>query len=604
MTFRAPHVLLQAIDPESRRLGWWRFRDPLEIHVAERLEDVVPALEAAEAATAAGSWAAGFLAYEAGPAFDPKLTAAAARPDDVPLAWLGIFAPPERVPAPRPPRPPKAAALDLEWRPLLDRRHHAAAIARIHDAIARGLTYQVNYTFPLEAAFDGDPAALFAALAAAQRARHAAYVDTGRFAVCSASPELFFSRDGDDVLARPMKGTARRGRYPEEDRRRIDELEASAKNRAENVMIVDMVRNDLGKIAATGSVRVDELCRVETYPTVHQLTSTVSARVAASPGSPVSTVEIFRALFPSASITGAPKIETSRIIGELENGPRGVYTGSVGVLAPGRRASWNVAIRTVTVDRQTRRARYGTGGGIVWDSRAAEEYEECRTKAFVLRASTPPFELLETLLWRPKSGYWLLERHLGRLAASAEYFGFPWNDDAVRRRLDAASTSFDGRTRLRLLHDRRGRTRLEAQAAPCPGRTLWTVAVDDRPVDSGDLFLFHKTTHRRVYNEAAARHPTCDDVILWNERGELTETTRGNLVVVRDGHHLTPPQDAGLLAGTYRAELLERGRLREATLDRATLEDAEAVFLINSVRGFVRLRIHPAEADHRPKGTT
>ena len=574
-----PYALVQETFPgEPSR--WWRFRTPVQVIETESLDEVIPALVEVEKALGQGLHAVGMLSYEASPAFDSSLEAR--QPGAWPLAWWGLFEPPEAVPSPT----RSASSLPaLDWRPLIDRQAYEAAIRCIYEAIAEGDTYQVNYTFPLEADFDGDPRTLFTALEQAQRAGHAAYLDTGRFAVCSASPELFFALDADRIVCRPMKGTARRGRYLAEDAGRPAQLAASAKDRAENVMIVDMVRNDLGRIASPGSVRVENLFQVETYPTVHQLTSTVAARTTA----PV--VEILRALYPSASITGAPKISTSKLIRRLEVAPRGVYTGTVGHLAPGRRAHFNVAIRTAVADRAASRVRYGTGGGIVWDSEAESEYEECRTKAFVLRSRPPAFKLLETLLWRPRSGYFLLERHLRRLADSAAYFELPFSAEEARRRLEAAASGFDrARSRVRVTLDSSGEIRIRAQGEPCSGRMVRALGLDERPIDSTNVFWFHKTTHRRAYEEALERRPDCEEVLLWNERGELTESTRANLVLKVGGEYLTPPVDCGLLAGTYRGELLDRGRLREEVLPVGMLARAEEVLLVNSVQGWIRTR--------------
>ncbi len=574
-----PTVLLQASEP-GREPRWLLFREPRAVLAAERLADVEPVLREVEAATDAGRWAAGFLAYEAAPALDPALSARDGA--GLPLAWWGLFEAPREVPLTI--RAP-AETPRLDWRPALSRRRYRRALEAIRGHIAAGDTYQVNFTFPLEAHFGegDDPASLFAALAAAQQARYCAWVDTGRYAVCSASPELFFTLSGERIVSRPMKGTARRGRYPAEDEASAAALAASEKDSAENLMIVDMVRNDLGRIAVPGSVAVDELFTVETYPTVHQLTSAVSARTRAS------YLVVLRALFPAASITGAPKVATSRIIRALEAGPRGVYTGAIGFLGPRRRAQLNVAIRTVTVDRATGTAIYGTGGGIVWDSDPEAEYEECRAKARVLSAPAPEFALLETLLWRPGSGYFLLGRHLDRLAASARYFDFPLERAGVRERLERSAAAFAPvRHRVRLEARRDGRIEVAAEPSPCTGRSTWSLALDDRPVDASDPFLFHKTTHRRRYEEALARHPQADEVALWNARGELTESTRANLVLKLGGRWLTPPVSCGLLAGTYRAELLERGRIREQVMPIAALDEADEVLLINSVRGWIR----------------
>lgn len=576
-----PAVLLQ--DGEA---GWLLFREPLAVHAAERLADVPAVLAEVEAETDAGRWAAGFLSYEAAPAFDPALAARA--PGELPLAWWGIFEAPRRlaltVGGPSAGHPSRVAPID--WRPAVARARYRRTVERIRAHIADGDTYQVNYTFPLEGRFDDDPAGLFAGMCAAQRARHCAWVDLGRFAACCASPELFFARRGERLVSRPMKGTARRGRFPEEDAERAAALAASEKDRAENLMIVDMVRNDLGKIAAPGSVAVDELFTVETYPTVHQLTSTVSARTRAPHG------EVLRALFPSASITGAPKVATSRIIRRLEAAPRGVYTGSIGYLAPGRRAQLNVAIRTATVDRQTSTVTYGTGGGIVWDSDPDAEYQECRAKALVLNPPPPEFALLETLLWRPKSGYHLWGRHLDRLLASARYFGFPLARAVALEALERRAAGFPAvRHRVRLLAHRDGRLVVEADPWECsgPGEVV-VLALDDRPVDDADPLLFHKTTARGLYDAALSRHRQAGEVVLWNSRGELTEATRANLVLRLGDAWLTPPVESGLLAGTYRAELLARGRIREQTLPIAALHQADDVFLINSVRGWMRAR--------------
>ncbi|MEM1207243.1 MAG: chorismate-binding protein, partial [Acidobacteriota bacterium] len=510
----------------------------------------------------------------------------------------------------RPPRvvPAPAARLDglptdPPWRPTISPAEHALAVAEIHRRIERGETYQVNYTFPIEAPFADDPWTLFSHLRRGLGpAGYAAYLDlappAGDFAICSASPELFFHRGvpGEDglrpLVARPMKGTSRRGRYGDEDRTLRGEL-GTEKNRAENLMIVDMVRNDLGRIAHPGSVRVARLFGVETYPTVHQMTSDVEARSDA-PWS-----EVAAALFPCASITGAPKVRTSRLIRGLETGPRGIYTGSIGYLAPDGRSQMNVAIRTAVVDRRRGVATYGVGGGIVWDSEAEAEWQEARAKALALdpghRRGVPDgdFELFETLLWRRRRGYFLLERHLQRLSASAAHLGFA-ADRSAEGALEAAARGFaEDRYRVRLRLRRDGHLSVDAEPFPCTGRRRWRVVLDDRPVDDANPFLFHKTSRREVYDDARARHPDADDVLLWNRRRELTESTVANLVLKVDGRWLTPPIRCGLLAGTYRAELLARGRLHEEVLTVDDLGRAEGIFLVNALRGWLKVALAP-----------
>jgi para-aminobenzoate synthetase/4-amino-4-deoxychorismate lyase len=362
-------------------------------------------------------------------------------------------------------------------------------------------------------------------------------------------------------------------------------------------MIVDMMRNDLGRVADPGSVAVTELFAVERYDTVFQLTSTVAAESDEPPS------RILSALFPAASVTGAPKRRTMELIAGLEGEPRGIYTGAIGTFAPGRRAQFSVAIRTAHVDRAGGRAEYGTGGGIVWDSRAASEQEECRAKSLVL-VPRPRFELLETLLWRPGCGYSLLERHLQRLADSALYFGFQLEAREARRLLADAATQFGaGRRRVRLLASPEGTLRVESEPLPA-SRRRWRVALDRMPVDAADRFLFHKTTWRPAYDAARARFPSHDDVLLRNRRGELTESTLANLVLRLGGELLTPPVASGLLAGVARAELLARGRIREQTLRPGDLAHAEAIFLVNSVRGWVRAELDPAAGGNPRRRST
>ncbi|GAB4198266.1 MAG: aminodeoxychorismate synthase component I [Roseiflexaceae bacterium] len=549
------------------------FRDPALVVEARTLGEVQPALRRIEGLVEGeGLYAVGFLAYEAAPAFDPALEA---HPAEGPLLWFGLYSHAEPFELPPPPR-----AETLDWQPAQSRAAYLQAIKRIKALIGAGDTYQVNYTTRLRAPFDGDAWALFLQLAHAQPSPYAAFIDTGDWALCSVSPELFFRLEGRALSARPMKGTAARGRTLAEDEARAAWLRSSEKNRAENVMIVDMMRNDLGRVARTGSVHVPELLTVERYPTVWQMTSTVMAETDA--GLP----SVLAALFPCASITGAPKARTMQIIRELEPTPRRVYTGCIGSYAPGRRAQFSVAIRTVLVDRAAGLAEYGVGGGIVWDSIGAEEYDECLLKARVLTTPRPSFALLETLLWQPGSGYALLDRHLARLADSARYFGVPLDPAVARRTLEdlAATLPHTGR-RVRLLVSLDGTPRCEhTPLPPTPDRPV-LLGLAPTPVDSANPLLYHKTTARQVYEAALAACPGCDDALLWNERGELTETCIGNLALRLDGALLTPPVDSGLLPGTLRAELLEQGLLCEQTLTLADLERCEELFVLNSVRG-------------------
>jgi len=543
---------------------------------ARELEHVLPCLRRVEAAVTDGLYAAGFIAYEAAPAFNEDL--ATHPPTELPLIWFGLFEDMEVS------QPGCMTAQEFSvgaWTAAVNRPQYLAAIRRIRELIAAGDTYQVNYTFPMHAPFEGDAASWFRCLCRAQQCDYAALVDTGRFTVLSASPELFFRLDGDALETRPMKGTRPRGRWIEEDRERAGELAASEKDRAENVMIVDLLRNDMGRISDTGSVRVSRLFDIERYETVWQMTSTITSRTTAS------VPQILSALFPSGSVTGAPKIRTMEIIRDLEPFPRGVYCGAVGWWAPKRRAEFNVAIRTVTLDRQEGVARYNVGGGITWGSRAEDEYQECYDKAAVLTRQRPEFDLLESLLFSGE--YFLLNEHLARLAGSAEYFGFPVNPHAIESALFEKAAGFrtDGdqalKVRLLVAHD--GSFRIEAEPAT-PANPV-RLGFAREPIDDTDVFLYHKTTHRKVYDKAKASRPDCDDVLLWNHRGEITETATANVVVVIDGRQLTPPVQCGLLGGTMRAHLVSRGEIQEAVLSKADMSRASSVKLINSVRKWI-----------------
>lgn len=577
---KADPVLLFEFPDAAGRPQSLCFRRPVATIVARRLDEVRPALLAAERAALAGCYAAGYVAYEAAPAFDPALTAHPG--GELPLVWFGIFDAPDDAPL-----APEGSCTLGPWQPSVERATYDRRIAAIRTAIADGEVYQVNYTLRLRAALSGDDRALYWRLRQAQHARYGAYLDLGRFGIVSASPELFFERRGNQLLTRPMKGTAARGRTLAEDQQAAAWLAASAKDRAENLMIVDLLRNDLGRVAAIGSVAVPALFAIERYPTVWQMTSTVSAT--ARPG--VTLDDLFAALFPCGSVTGAPKPRTMQLIRALEEEPRGVYCGAIGLVRPGGDAIFNVAIRTVMLDRATGSAEYGVGGGITWDSTAAVEYAEMQAKAALLREDWPSFALLETLRL-DGDGYALLERHLQRLLESAAYFGYPVTPAAARAALEQQRrTAGPGPQRVRLLAAADGTLTTSAEPLAPPAASPQPVALAAAPVSRHDRFLFHKTTQRVVYEQHRAGHPGCFDVLLWNAESELTEFTTGNLVLELDRQRWTPPLDCGLLAGTLRAALLDEGLIAERVLHRADLLRATGIWLINSVRGWVPVQL-------------
>lgn len=576
----APKTPSAVLDFHGRRGARAFFKNPLEVISVSDLNEVRLALREVERAARAGAYAVGFVAYEAAPAFDRALVV---REAATPLAWFGIFDAPASPT--RPEGPGGRGHSPTGWEPSETRDAYERSVREIRETIARGDTYQVNYTFRLRARFGGDAFAFYERLRAAQPTRFGAYLDTCRFKILSASPELFFRRRGSRVLTRPMKGTAARGRWTEEDEANACALAASEKNRAENVMIVDLLRNDLGRVAETGTVRAASLFKVERHPTVFQMTSTVGARLREG----ATLEDIFAALFPCGSVTGAPKVSTMRLIARLEAAARGVYCGAVGYVMPGGDAMFNVPIRTVVVDASEGTAEYGTGGGVTWGSTPCGEYAEALDKARLLSEDASDFELLETL--RLEGGrYHLLEEHLARLKSSARYFGFRVSESRVREALAEHASQHSSRPtrRARLLVSRAGGVRVESAELE-QTRGMQRVALARTPVDRRDRFLYHKTTRRGVYEARRAEHPLAFDVLLRNGEGELTEFTSGNLVLELDGRLWTPPRECGLLAGTMRETLLRSGEVSERVLTAEDLRRASRRLFVNGVRGRVEV---------------
>ena len=557
---------------------WLSFSRPRHIFSVEKPETIIPTLEQIENYVRRDKlWAAGWLSYEAASIFDSALITH--QPTSFPVLWFGLFEHCECISV--------ESMLTTEhvnvfqqtvWSLNTDLNNYAKKINRIKEEIRNGNTYQVNYTIRQFA--DLDISAEDAFLGFASNARYGAFIDTGRFAVCCASPELFFEIEDDTIISRPMKGTAPRGRFPEEDYSLKQMLYESEKDRAENLMIVDMIRNDIGRIAVTGSVEVPRLFEIEKYPTVWQMTSTVRAKLDAS------LTEIFQALFPCASITGAPKANTMRIINALEASARNIYTGTIGFIRPDMSMQFNVAIRTVLIDKKYSQAEYGVGGGIVWDSTACSEYEECLTKSRVLSGKgTYTHQLLETLLWTPEQGYFLLDYHLKRLEQSAEYFDFQIDIDLIVCELYQAVQAHSEAKKIRLLAFKDGQRQIQLfDFENTQATRAYRVKLAGQPVDSRDIYLFHKTTQRNVYTYFSEQYPEFDDVLLINDRGEMTESCIANLMVEIDGVNYTPPVSCGLLNGTYRQHLIDNNQLIEKIIDKKTILKADNIYLINSVR--------------------
>jgi para-aminobenzoate synthetase/4-amino-4-deoxychorismate lyase len=594
MRHSTPARPFEALIRTPWRGPWRRFTNPVAILQAHRPDDVAACLEDVDREVRAREWfAAGFVTYEAAAAFGLPVQRPSS--DGLPLVCFGLF-PPDHVSTASAITPSGPHRLG-GWQPSIDHASYLETVRRIKLRIEAGDTYQINLTFRLSADFEGDPLSLMAELGAAQAGSWGAFVDIGRHAICSASPELFFTVADGCIECRPMKGTAPRGLHHLADVVQAETLRRSDKNRAENVMVVDMVRNDLGRIAAVGSVHVPSLFDVERYPAQWQMTSTVAAALADPDGPRLAS--LFEALFPSGSVTGAPKHSSMGIIRDLEVGPRGIYTGAIGFLSPRGRAHFNVAIRTVTVDRERGHAEFGVGSGIVWDSLDRDEYEECLLKATIVVPSSETgehavrsaeFKLLETIGWTPVEGYVLLERHLERLRTSADYFGFECDMSVVRSMLDACVADLRGPAKVRLRVGRVGTILCEAVDVPKMAGPL-RAALAAAPIDWSNVFLYHKTTRRHVYDEARASRPDVDAVILWNEFGDVTEATDYNVVAEVDGRMVTPPVESGLLAGTLRAELLANGTIEERRVTLDQLRGAVRLWLVNSVRGMVEARL-------------
>ncbi|MDM0030348.1 chorismate-binding protein [Variovorax saccharolyticus] len=568
------------MDPQAPRLRY-AFGAPLEELVANRIEDVRPLLDAVHRRALQGQWCVGFVRYEAAPAFDSALVVHEA---DGPLAWFGIHA--HSLPWPDSDDAEENAA-EVTWSDGPERSDFNRALAEIHRAISAGELYQVNYTAALRnrplAAGDALPEAhgLFAALQRAQPGGYAAFIDTGREQILSVSPELFFDWRDSRLLTRPMKGTAARGFDSVGDAEAAAHLRTSPKERSENVMIVDLLRNDMSRIAEPLSVRVTRLFHTEALSTVWQMTSDIEATTRAS----ISLGDVFAALFPCGSVTGAPKVAAMRMIHRLEAEARGIYCGALGLVQPGGAATFNVPIRTVTLGANG--ARCGIGSGITGDAVAAGEWAEWRSKRAFLDRAGRPFELLETMALidgRLRD----VEAHLARMSVAARHFRYPWRSEALDQALDALCQSHpSGCWRVRLLCDRRGVAKTQIhplESSPAQVRLVLSA----HPFDAYESeFVRFKTTRRGHYEAFAPPDPSAFDTILWNPRGEITECTRGNVALQLDGRWVTPPLQCGLLAGIGRERLLREGRLTEEIVHRAALSRVTGGAFINSLRGWI-----------------
>ncbi|MGM1034896.1 MAG: aminodeoxychorismate synthase component I [Bacillota bacterium] len=556
------------------------FANPKKVITAHSIEDVLPQFQKVQEAIEQGNYAAGYVSYEAAPAFEQSFKVKDGA--KMPLLWFGIFdKPEEEIPE------KMTGAFNLaEWQSETDSNAYRSGFQRIKSEIKKGNTYQVNYTMRLQSQFEGDDFAFFERLKRAQRSNYSAYLNVGSHRILSASPELFFRWEDGQLITRPMKGTVKRGTTLKRDQLNAEWLAASEKNQAENYMIVDLLRNDLGMIAKPGSVEVPQLKAIEKYPTVWQMTSTITADT--NPGTTI--IDIFKALFPCGSITGAPKIKTMEIIADIENSPREVYCGAIGFITPESEAVFNVPIRTVVIDKETGKAEYGVGGGITWDSELSEEYDEAFLKAKLLTVERPAYKLLESIKLSDGE-YYLLNDHIDRMKQSAEYFDYRFSELYLRDRLQKyAEINHGTLQKVRVLLHENGEIEVLGQAIK-PLDPEFKAILAEAPISRANPFLFHKTTNRDVYEGFQMNNPDFQDVLLWNEEGFITEFTNGNVVVKINGDLYTPPVESGLLAGTFRQELIRKKEIKVKNISKADLNNAEEIWFINSVRGKLKVNL-------------
>ncbi len=609
-------VLLQTSRFDASNKRSFLFLDPVQTIPAYTLDEIPNLFRRIEQSLADGFYMAGFLSYECGYHFE-RFKDVALTPQSLPLAWFGIYRKPfiynhetgcfdGDSPPQQPEHDPQPASIPFANNVTLEisEECYSAKIERIKDYILAGETYQVNFTNKVSVLSDVGPDVAFANLLRQQPVAYSAFLNIAGHPILSLSPELFFRIEQGRIITRPMKGTMPRGLDAAEDVQAAIRLQNDEKNRCEHVMIVDLLRNDIGRVCTMGSVHVDDIFSVERYETLLQMTSTVSGTL--RPG--LTYYDIFKGMFPSGSITGAPKIRTMQIIRELEETPRGIYTGSIGYMSPDGSSTFNVAIRTLDLNQG--HAHMGVGGGIVADSDPHDEYRECLLKAEFLVRSRRDFQLIETMLWDGK--FHLLSMHLDRMESSASYFNFSFDRAAITSRLTAESALFEPGDlyRARLLLDERGNLSIEhSRHIPDTSGTVGRIRLSSQRTSSEDIFLRHKTTRRELYKMqyAKCRSEGLDEMIFLNERGEVTEGAISNIFIRRAGKLLTPPLSSGVLPGIYRQHLLETDpTATEMILTVQDLESADGIYLCNSLRGMreVKLMRNHAATDDVSDGFT
>jgi len=592
-------VLLETSKYDERNQRSYLFINPINVIKIYSIKEVPSLFSKIEEYVKQNYYLAGYFCYECGYHFEKSFSHLNVNLP-YPFAWLGVYERPVIFNHFTGEYENSDLVRDFEKGVIVDefalenlefnihKPDYVLKIEKIKDYIARGDVYQINFTGKYKFTFTGSPIGLYNSLKEKQNVAYGAFLNADGLLICSLSPELFFELEGNRIITKPMKGTIKRGRTLEEDKIFGEGLRRDRKNRAENLMIVDLLRNDIGRISETGFVSVRDLFSVEKYQTLFQMTSTVEGKVREG----VHFYDLFKAIFPGGSVTGAPKIRAMEIIHEIETEPRGIYTGSIGYITPERKAVFNIAIRTVII--QGEEGEMGTGSGIVWDSDPEAEYEECTLKANFLIIPHEDFDLLETILWN--DGYFLLEKHLERLKNSAHYFDYPFDASSIVPALEREAVKFkrDRKYRVRLMLNRYGGFYIES--SPLEERQNENlVMISDVRTDSSNVFLYHKTTKRHLYDDAYrdALSRGCIEIIFINERGQITEGAISNIFIKKDGHYYTPPVECGLLNGIYRQHLLETlPWAEEKVLYLNDLEEADSILVCNSVRGVQEVKIN------------
>jgi para-aminobenzoate synthetase / 4-amino-4-deoxychorismate lyase len=587
-------VLLQTdrLDRDNRHSHL--FTKPIEVISCWRPDEVKSSLNKIEKMLNNGFFAVGFISYEAGFAFEPIFGQVKAY--DFPFLWFGIFEKPltfdhkhiefqENT-------PPREYSIE-DIKANISEKEYTDSVKNIKRYIEKGYTYQVNRTFKLDFSFKGCPQDIYFGLKNKQSVSYSSLIRFGKRYILSYSPELFFRKKQDQIQVKPMKGTIERGMFDGEDAKNADILCNCQKNKSENIMIVDLLRNDLGRIAVPGTVKTTKCFEVEKYESLFQMTSTVEAGLRQG----VSLFDLFKAVFPSGSVTGAPKIRTMQIIDEIEKSPRFVYTGAIGFITPKKDSVFNVAIRTLILNSDTHKGEMGIGSGIVYDSEPRKEYEECLLKAKFLTEKYGEFKLIETMLWEPANGYVFMELHMQRLLESTNYFNYKYSRNDIIKHLKKISKDFNSQQkyRVKLLLGKKGNMETSYSSIDMD-IALNSITISSRRTDSSDKWLYHKTTNRRLYDSEHSKYRKLGffDVIFQNEKGQITEGAIANIFIKKAGIYYTPPIECGVLKGVYRSYLLNQKKLKvkEKIIYPEDLLKADNIIMTNAVRGIVKVRFH------------